>query len=208
MWWYQPVCAWSAVFCLEIIGLWWYTCSFLEELQKRVTRKRLILTAHHPLWQINRIGKLLNEFVRDSLNPIALFWTGRETTTIRAPQSILSVCHLLCTFPLGVSLCAWEDQSCQAFCMKGRVFSFWGYLCFWLCSVCVRWEVPAPASLKEQGVLFVSPPCQEKWQPFRLFHRNTFICVRKAAGELRWKATGAALHRKGRLYIDFSASTT
>lgn len=111
-------------------------------------------------------------------------------------------------FHFCVSLCAWEGQSRQAFSMKGRVFSFWGYLCFWLCGVCVRWEVPAPASLKEQGVLFVSAPCQQKWQPFRLFHRNTFMCVRKAAGELRWKATGPCVAQEGRLYVDFNANTT
>lgn len=56
------VCLVGFVLCLQIIGLWWYTCSCLEEpwlQQKRITWKRLILTAHYPLWQIHRIGKVL-----------------------------------------------------------------------------------------------------------------------------------------------------
>lgn len=44
------------------------------------------------------------EFVRDSLNPIALlfFFFGRETTTISAPQSILSlyICLVTWCFPV------------------------------------------------------------------------------------------------------------
>lgn len=61
-------------------------------------------------------------------------------------------CHLLCTSPLlCFSECMRLSSHAKLFCMKGRVFSFWGYLCVWLCGVCVRWEVPEPASLKGVG---------------------------------------------------------
>ena len=46
---------------------------------------------------------------------------------------------------------------------------------------------------RSRGPSFVSPLCQEKWQPFRLFHRNTFICVRKSATELNMKGHGGCV---------------
>lgn len=75
------VCLVGFVFCLQIIGLWWYTCSCLEEAwlqQKRITWKHLTLTAHYPLWQINRIGKVLCRCHIENLTAKATAWEDAE----------------------------------------------------------------------------------------------------------------------------------
>lgn len=92
--------------------------------------------------------------------------------------SVDSECVIYSAPSTFVLVRACERPSSQAFCMKSRVFSFFEAISasdsvvFVSDGRCLR-QLPE----RSRGGLFVSPLCQEKWQPFRLFsQKHIHLC--------------------------------